>query len=86
MRFFAFTTSITRLPSPTVRVMGFSHQMSLPAFAAITLMQPCQCGGVQMWAMSTSLSASSSMKFLYALTLPQPFFSAWNRPACTRAS
>ena len=80
MRFFAFTTSITRLPSPTVRVMGFSHQMSLPAFAAITLMQPCQCGGVQMWTMSTSLSASSAMKFLYAFTLPQPFFSAQTRP------
>ena len=80
MRFFAFTTSITRLPSPTVRVMGFSHQMSLPAFAAITLMQPCQCGGVQMCTMSTSLSASSAMKFLYAFTLPQPLFSAQTRP------
>ena len=54
--------------------------MSLPAFAAITLMQPCQCGGVQMWTMSTSLSASSAMKFLYAFTLPQPFFSAQTRP------
>ena len=64
MRFLACTTSITRLPSPTVRVIGFSHQMSLPALAAITLMQPCQCGGVQMWTMSTPLSPRISMKFL----------------------
>ena len=84
MRFFAFTTSITRRPSPTVRVIGFSHQMSLPAFAAITLMQPCQCGGVQMWTTSTSLSARSAMKFSYALTLPQPHCSARWRPCCTR--
>ena len=67
MRFFAFTTSITRVPSPTVRVIGFSHQMSFPARAAITLMQPCQCGGVQMCTMSTSLSASSSGSWLSTL-------------------
>ena len=64
MRFWACTTSITRLPSPTVRVIGFSHQMSFPAFAAITLWTPCQCGGVQMWTMSTPGSARSSRKFL----------------------
>ena len=32
----------------TRALIGFSHQMSLPAFAAITLWTPCQCGGVQM--------------------------------------
>ena len=64
MRFSALMTSFTRTPSPTVRVMGFSHQTSLPAFAAMTLWTPCQCGGVQMWTMSTSGSLISSMKFL----------------------
>ena len=35
---------MTRLPSPIVRVMGFSHQMSFPARAASTAMMPCQWG------------------------------------------
>ena len=77
---------MTRLPSPTVRVIGFSHQMSLPAFAAIALIAPCQCGGVQMCTMSTPGSLMSSTKFLNALILPKPAFSAAARPASTRGA
>ena len=36
MRPWRFTSSTTRFPSPMVRVIGFSHQMSLPARAAST--------------------------------------------------
>ena len=70
MRPFAFTYSMTRLPSPTVRVIGFSHQMSLPASAAILEIRPCQCGGVQMWMMSTSGRARISRKSLQVKIFP----------------
>lgn len=47
-------------PSPMVLVMGFSHQMSLPASAAITDIMPCQWGGVAIWTISMSSLAISS--------------------------
>ena len=54
MRPWRFTSSTTRTPSPIVRVIGFSHQMSLPARAASTAISACQCGGVAMWTTSMS--------------------------------
>ena len=60
MRPYLFTSSTTRMPSLIVRVIGFSHQMSLPARAASIEIRPCQCGGVAMWTMSTSLRWSTS--------------------------
>ncbi len=60
MRPYLFTSWITRMPSPIVRVIGFSHQMSLPALAASIAINPCQWGGVAMWTMSTSFRARTS--------------------------
>ena len=60
MRLLRLTASTTRRLSPMVRVMGFSHQMSLPARAASTAMMPCQWGGVAMCTMSTLGSAIRS--------------------------
>ena len=45
-----------------VRLIGFSHQMSLPALAAAIAISACQCGGVAMWMMSMSSRAISSRK------------------------
>ncbi len=62
MRPFRWTASTTARPSAIVRVMGFSHQTSLPASAAATEMSACQWGGVAMWTMSMSGRASTSRK------------------------
>ena len=62
MRPFLWTASTTFRPSPIVRVIGFSHQMSLPASAAATAIRPCQWGGVAIWTMSMSGRARTSRK------------------------
>ena len=43
---YALRTATTTVTSPMVLVIGFSHQTSLPASAAIIDISPCQCGGV----------------------------------------
>lgn len=58
----ALYAAITFRPSPMVRVIGFSHQISLPASAASTDITPCQWGGVAMCTMSISSRASTSRK------------------------
>ena len=61
-----FSTALTiAMPSPMVRLIGFSHQMSFPALAASMAMSECQWGGVATWTTSMSSRAISSRKSWY---------------------
>ena len=62
IRLWCATAFTTASPSAIVRVIGFSHQMSLPASAAAMEISACQWGGVAIWMTSMSLRAMTSRK------------------------
>ena len=70
------TARTTARPSAMVRLMGFSHQTSLPASTAAAEMSACQWGGVAMWTTSMSGLSSTSRKSRYPLTPGPALWSA----------